>query len=373
MAWDADALHEQIDAGFLLPTEWYADAGLFQAELSAIHRKAWHFATHIGDLAEPGDTYVRNIAGVPVVLTRAADGQVRGFINICRHRGHPVVLESGNRPKLFCMFHGWTYGLDGTLLRAPRGEGDPTFDLAEFGLVPIQVHVWGPMVWANLDLEAPPFTAWIAGLPEWLADKGLDVAEHAYGFDATWEIRCNWKVFQDNTIECYHCPTTHPEFATVVEMRPELQKFGVGGRWWIHHTIPFKSHFHGSLTTRETPGRPFNYHYTWVFPTTYLQYSGLGFDIGALDILAVDRIAFRHIGFMPIGTPQAKLDEGQRQLAADATIRQDVELCTRVQAGHASGMAPTNRVFPEPEFLLSHFQHVIVDMVLGERRKAAAE
>jgi choline monooxygenase len=205
-------------------------------------------------------------------------------------------------------------------------------------------------------------------MPGFMAERGLDVTEHAYGFDHSWDIPCNWKVFQDNTIECYHCPTTHPEFASVVEMRPELQKFAVGGRYWIHHTIPFRDHFKGSLTTRKVEGRPFNYYYTWIFPTTYLQYSGLGFDIGALDIVAVDKVRFRHIAFMPIGTPQEKLDQGARQIADDATIRQDVDLCTRVQAGHASGMAPTNRVFPEPEFLLSHFQHVIVDMVAGARR-----
>src|SRR6185436_1370049 len=85
--WDPEQLHGAIDAGFLLPTQWYADPAIFQAELQAIHRRAWHFATHTGDLAESGDVYVRNIAGVPVLLTRAEDGEIRGFINICRHRG----------------------------------------------------------------------------------------------------------------------------------------------------------------------------------------------------------------------------------------------------------------------------------------------
>ena len=156
-------------------------------------------------------------------------------------------------------------------------------------------------------------------------------------------------------------------------MKPELQVFGVGGRYWIHHTIPFRDHFEGSLTTARTPGRPFNYYYHWIFPTTYLQYAGKGFDIGAIDIIAPDRIAFRHIGFMPKDTPKELLEKGAGQIAADPTIAQDVDLCTRVQQGHASGLAPTNRVFPEPEFLLSHFHHVIVDMVAGERVRQAAE
>jgi len=371
---DPGALHRQIDSGFLLPTRWYADPEIFDVERERVHRRSWHFATHTGDLAKPGDVYVRNIAGVPIVLTRDDNGEIHGFINICRHRGHPVVMESGNRPKLYCMFHGWTYGLDGKLQNAPRGNTDETFNPAQFGLVPIQTYVWGPMIWANLDLTAPAFPTWIAGMDAFMRERGLKVEEHSFGFDHEWDIPCNWKVFQDNTIECYHCPSTHPELARVLEMKPELQKFAVGGRYWIHHTIPFRDHFNGSLTTQRVAGRPFNYYYHWIFPTTYLQYSGKGFDIGALDIIAADKIRFRHICFMPLGTPAELNAQGQTQLANDATIRQDVELCTRVQRGHTSGMAPTNRVFPQPEFLLSHFQHVIVDMVFGENEaRAAAE
>lgn len=374
-AGEAERLHEQINAGFLLPTKWYSDPGLFEAEMEHIHRRSWHFAAHAGDLAGPGDVHVRRLAGVPIVLTRGEDGAVRGYINVCRHRGHPVVQESGNRPKLHCRFHGWTYGLDGTLLHAPRGASDPTFDPAEFGLVPIQTSVWGPMIWANIDMAAPSLASWTDGMNAVMLEHGLDVEDCAFGFEHSWDIDANWKVFQDNTIECYHCPTTHPELARVLEMKPELQQMFVGGRTWIHHIIPFREHFKGSLTTQPRAGKPFNYYYHWVFPSTYLQFAGKGFDIGSVDIIAPDKIRFRHICFMPKGTPQAVLDEGTRQLAADATIRQDVELCNAVQAGHACGLAPTSRVLGPPEFLLSHFQHLIVDMVAGRPPllKAAAE
>ena len=93
---------------------------------------------------------------------------------------------------------------------------------------------------------------------------------------------------------------------------------------------------------------PFNYYYHWVFPSTYLQYSGRGFDIGSIDIVAVDKIRFRHIWFMPPGVTEEELERGRNQLASDATIRQDVALCNAVQAGHAGGMAPTSRVLKEP-------------------------
>jgi phenylpropionate dioxygenase-like ring-hydroxylating dioxygenase large terminal subunit len=365
----ARQLHRDIDAGFLLPTAWYADESLFRLELERIHRRAWHFATHTGDLAEPGDVYVRNIAGVPIVLVAGEDGTIRGFVNICRHRGHPVVVESGNQPKLRCPFHAWTYELDGALRHAPRSNGDTRFDPAEFGLVPIRTHVWGPMVWANLAMDGPSFGEWIDGMPELMAARGLDVRDHTFGYDHTWQMDANWKVFQDNTIECYHCPSSHPQLARVLEMKPELQDIQVGGRYWIHHTIPFRKQFQGSITTKKVEGVPFNYYYHWVFPSTYLQYAGRGFDIGSIDIVAVNRISFRHICFLPPDTPAETLVQGRKQLERDITIAEDVALCDRVQTGHAAGVAPQSRVLSEPEFLLSHFQHLIVDMVsLAEDR-----
>jgi len=194
------------------------------------------------------------------------------------------------------------------------------------------------------------------------------VNAHAFGFDHEWDIQSNWKVFQDNTIECYHCATTHPELARVLEMKPEKQELFVGGRNWIHHVIPFRPNFKGSLTTQPHEGKPFNYYYHWVFPTTYIQFAGRGFDIGSLDILAPDKIRFRHICFLPPDTPLEALADGKKRLAVDATIWQDVGLCNRVQAGHAAGVAPTARILPKPESLITHFQHRIVEMVTGQEK-----
>ena len=153
----AASLLDDIDRGIALPTEWYTDPAIFAAELKAVHRRAWHFAAHAGELAEPGDVLPRMLAGVPILLVRHPDGGVRGFVNICRHRGHPVVMEAGNQSNLQCLYHAWTYEFDGALRSAPRSRGDDRFDKADFGLTPIQVHEWGPMIWANIDLEAPAF------------------------------------------------------------------------------------------------------------------------------------------------------------------------------------------------------------------------
>jgi phenylpropionate dioxygenase-like ring-hydroxylating dioxygenase large terminal subunit len=361
---ETTGLIESIRHGSALPTEWFTDPAIFRAELEKIHRKAWHYVGHVGELAAPGDVIVRDVARVPVVLTRAADGVIRGHINICRHRGYPVVVEDGNQRVLSCHYHGWAYELDGSLKNAPRSAGDDAFDPSAFGLVPVQVETWGPMVWVNIDRDGPSLGEWIPGMNDLLLARGCDVTQYSFGMRSSWEIDANWKVFQDNTIECYHCPTTHPEFARGIKMNPKTQELGVGGDNWIHHRLQFRDGIdEGPTFKRPADGSTFYYHYNWIFPTTYLQHSGKGFDIGSVNVLAVDKIRFTHTWFMPPGTPVEQVELGQRLLEHDPTIHQDVDICNKVQAGHATGVAPTGRSLVEPEFLLTHFHQRIVELV----------
>jgi hypothetical protein len=149
-------------------------------------------------------------------------------------------------------------------------------------------------------------------------------------------------------------------------MKQAKQEFHIGNRYWIHHRIPFRDGITSGITFKKTPGERLNYFYYWVFPTTYLQHAGRGFDIGSVDVIGVDKIRFRHICFLPPDTPPEILAKGKRQLDADATIAQDVEICNRVQSGHNTGLAPTGRFVAAPEFLLAHFQRLVVEMVCGE-------
>ena len=156
---EAAGLRESHEAGFALPAHWYTNRAYFERERDLVLRRSWQFAAHTAQLENSGDQLVTTIAGVPVVLLRDEDRELRGFVNICRHRAHPVVFESGNRKTLQCLYHGWTYNLDGCLRRAPRAELELDFDKSQFGLAPVQVAVWGPMVWVNVDAGAPSRSA----------------------------------------------------------------------------------------------------------------------------------------------------------------------------------------------------------------------
>ena len=108
---------------------------------------------HLGQIDEPGSFFASRAGDVPVVVTRAEDGEVRSFLNVCRHRGSVIVDGEGKRASLQCPYHAWTYGLDGALRAAPRA--DETAPREELGLIPLRVASWGPFLFVNPESEGP--------------------------------------------------------------------------------------------------------------------------------------------------------------------------------------------------------------------------
>ncbi len=132
-----------------LPWSWYVDPEILRREQERIFRSAWQYAGHLGQLPEPGTFFTGRAGRLPVVVTRARDGELRAFLNVCRHRGFPLADGEGRRETLQCPYHAWTYGLDGSLRAAPRSDEEPDFPKEELGLCAIAVGTWGPFVFVN--------------------------------------------------------------------------------------------------------------------------------------------------------------------------------------------------------------------------------
>src|SRR5262245_40272833 len=156
--YDARALRDRmleeigsaINRNMSVPGYWYGDPDVSRFEQEYVIRRTWQPIGPIGGLAKPGDFLTTTVADVPVVILRANDGTLRGFLNMCRHRGHLVARDSGNCSVFVCKYHGWSYRHDGSLLKAPRSEREPAFDAAAYGLVPIRVGNWGELGFVNL-------------------------------------------------------------------------------------------------------------------------------------------------------------------------------------------------------------------------------
>jgi choline monooxygenase len=128
-------LSAALEAGATLPADWYSDPDVLALERERIFAATWQCVGHGADVAEPG-TYLTGFAAhIPVVVVRGKDGELRGFVNVCRHRGHIVAQGAGRRATLQCPYHAWTYGLDGCLRGAPRTRDDASFDGGALGLI----------------------------------------------------------------------------------------------------------------------------------------------------------------------------------------------------------------------------------------------
>jgi phenylpropionate dioxygenase-like ring-hydroxylating dioxygenase large terminal subunit len=196
---------------------------MYELERRAIFSKKWQLITHSLRLGVTGDWIRYDVAGFEFVLCRDRQGIINGFHNICRHRAFPLVNEDHGRASIFaCKYHGWSYGLNGTLAKAPRYQDIPDFDKNQNNLLPIHVHIDRQgFIWVNLDARNPPEVAWKDDFED--VDQQSRLAEFNFSdfqFDHSWDMdgEFNWKILADNYNECYHCLTAHPDVPSLADL-----------------------------------------------------------------------------------------------------------------------------------------------------------
>src|SRR5258708_11480950 len=183
-------VREALDRGETLPATWYTSSALFRREQRRIFRRCWQYVGLAAEVPNPGDFFTYTLGDLPVVILRDATGSLRGFANVCRHRGSQLVLETcGSRKTLQCHYHAWTYNLDGTLRAAPGAKDEPGFDTSQFSLLPVQVEAWGPFLFVNADAHARPLAALLGQLPALVDATGLDLGGLRHRVRRTYEIK----------------------------------------------------------------------------------------------------------------------------------------------------------------------------------------
>ncbi|KAB8227325.1 aromatic ring-hydroxylating oxygenase subunit alpha [Aspergillus alliaceus] len=187
-----------------LPTNWYTSPEVWELERRAIFSRKWMLITHKLRFSSTGDYLVYDIAGYPIILVRDKDGNINAFHNVCRHRAFPVVTEEKGKARIFaCKYHGWSYGLNGKLAKAPGYQDLEGFDKSKNGLFQIHVHVDNNgFIWVNLDAKEKPEIVWEDDFDEidlQVPFQGIEWDD--YNFDHTWEIEgdYNWKVLSVDT------------------------------------------------------------------------------------------------------------------------------------------------------------------------------
>jgi choline monooxygenase len=198
----------EIARAWTLPAKLYTDPATWAAERKGIFSRTWQVVGHRDQAANPGDYFTAELIGEPLLIVRGAEGTLRGFYNVCRHRAGPPAEGCGSRKVFRCGYHGWTYGLDGALISATEIEGVEGFRAEDFALMPVRTEEWFNLIFVNLDAEARPLGESLGELPE-QAERfgfaGMKLFERRI-----YDMKCNWKTYVDNYLEGYHLPSVHP-------------------------------------------------------------------------------------------------------------------------------------------------------------------
>jgi choline monooxygenase len=201
-------IEPDVSRAFTLPSNLYFDPTIEVAEKEKIFTRTWQVMGNAMQLPKPGSFFTRNLAGEPLLIVRNAEGQIKGFYNVCKHRAGPPAQGCGERKVFRCGYHGWTYSLDGDLLNAPECEGVKDFRQQDFGLTPIRTAQWAGMILVNLDPQAKPLKELLGQLPQRAERFQFDrMSLHQR---RVYEMECNWKTYIDNYLEGYHLPSVHP-------------------------------------------------------------------------------------------------------------------------------------------------------------------
>lgn len=195
-----------------LPGWCYHNDALLELEKQHVFREHWQIACHVSDVPEPGNYITMDVVGERALILRDQDGVVRGFHNICRHRGSRVVADDKGtcRNALVCPFHGWVYNLDGTLRGAARPRSFPPLDKQEFGLMSLDLEVWMGFVFIRFASGPQPSVADL--MQPFAAELGEYRTEEMVAAGNLWTqvSPVNWKSVRDVDNEGYHVAMAHP-------------------------------------------------------------------------------------------------------------------------------------------------------------------
>jgi phenylpropionate dioxygenase-like ring-hydroxylating dioxygenase large terminal subunit len=196
-----------------LPGWVYRDPDYFRVEMARLIRPSWQIVCHANDIPAPGDWRTLDLLGESVIVIRGADGKVRAFANVCRHRGSRLVDgEGGCAKRLTCPYHAWTYAADGRLVGVPQREDYPGLDPARLGLIPVALEAWHGFLFVRLEGDAPGPGVMMAPYEAEVAPYRLDEVE-AIGRITLRPRDVNWKNVADNYSDGLHINVAHPGLA----------------------------------------------------------------------------------------------------------------------------------------------------------------
>ncbi len=343
-----------------MPARWYIEPDFLALEAEKIFYKTWQPVGRVEDVMRIGDYFSCEVLDQPLVITRNRSGELRGFYNVCAHRAAVVAQGRGNRKSLQCKYHGWTYDLDGKLLRAPEFEGVNNWNSQDVCLQPVQVEAWGPWVFVNLDPGAAPMVDTYGNIELEIEAAGFNLSQMRLVERRDYLIDCNWKVYVDNYLEGYHLPIAHPGLFREVD----YDQYRVDTyRYYSKQHAPIREVDPGEARdrryVRSGEGEEDALYY-WIFPNVMLNVYLDNTSINIIIPVGQDKtLTIFEWYFEAPGTGEGW--ESMQQIIAfsDEIQQEDIELCEWVQRGLRSKAYNAGRFSVLRENGVHHFQSLV--------------
>ena len=342
---------EDISMSSTLPPACYTGADVLAAEMSGLLPTSWLGIARADEWKEPGDYRVLDLAGTSTIVVRDEERRLRVFANTCRHRGTRLLDGSGNAARIRCPFHGWTYGLDGSLRGATRMGATRGFRRADMGLVEFRTAERGGFVFVALSGETPDIDDWLGGFDAvhapWRPETLVTTRRREL------EVDCNWKLFLEVFNESYHLEHVHARTFGRIYLEPERPD-EVGA--CVHSSFSPTAGTGGlkadeqdqvlpampGLGARERAGT----RYTWVFPAiTFAAGSEALWAYGARPLGPGRCRVTQWVCFPPrtVASPDFRAKAERYYARMDEALAEDVAMLERQQLGMESPFARAGR------------------------------
>jgi phenylpropionate dioxygenase-like ring-hydroxylating dioxygenase large terminal subunit/AcrR family transcriptional regulator len=348
-----------------LPAWAYHNEEFHALEREQLFEPSWQVACHASELPQAGDFVSFEFFGRRGFVVRDTAGELRAFHNVCAHRAHAVVSgERGSCGKfLTCMYHGWTYHLDGRNRSVSAPDTFPKFDRSKYGLKPIELEVFMGMVFVRFRAEGP-------SVAERMAPQAAELAHYRIAdmvpLDDLWthELEIDWKNVVENYVEDYHFPIGHPGLSALMEAKYDREIFP-GGTMRLSHRMrekPLKSwsaeRYAKFLPVIEHLPEDMRRRWTYfgLFPNVFFDIYPEWLDYFQVLPLGPGRTLIRARSF---GFPDERREmKAARFLCArlNARVQQEDEVLTRSVQRGLEGGAYSQGILSDKEIVLAGFQ-----------------
>ena len=324
----------------------YANPGQFKRECQELFRNHAQFVGASSLLPNPGDYYAFDDTGIPIIVTRKADGSLGAYLNACSHRGAPLGdgLGQANKKRLLsCPYHGWAYDLDGKLIGVPFGdEGFTGMDRETRGLRPLDVQEKHGMIFVMPNPELSfDIDEVLAGIGSQFSGFGFD-NHHFLGVKRV-ETAISWKLNMDTFHEFYHFDTLHPETIALTAYNNvcHYQQFGRN-----HFMSSPSRQIHDLEQQSEDQWQPREHmsFVSYIFPNTVIFVVGDHFQTWRVYPVDQQHSVVYHSMYVP-KAPQTEEEEAEYQayfqMINDVAVTEDYALVEKMQRGVNAGIERT--------------------------------